>query len=61
MNEKELLDKIAKMVREAYPEAVAVTVFVNNQESSIEKQYRQKLDGISMKQLNGDWVKEAAQ
>lgn len=56
--EKELLDKISTMLRETYPDAVAVRVFVNNQEATIEKQYRQKLNGISMRNLSGEWVKE---
>ena len=58
MNEKQLLDQIASMLREAYPEATAVRVFVNEQEAIIEKQYRQKLDGISMRNLSGEWIKE---
>lgn len=58
MNEKQLLDQIAEMLRQAYPDAVAVRVFVNHQESSIETQYRRKMDGISMKNLAGNWVSE---
>ena len=56
--EKQLLDKISGMLREAYPDAVSVKLFINSQEASIEKEYRQKLDGISMKNLSGNWVRE---
>ncbi len=58
MNEKELLDKIAAMLREAYPDAVSVNVFVNQQEAEINKSYRQKRNGISMQTLNGNWIRE---
>lgn len=56
--EKQLLDKIAEMLREAYPEAVSVKVFVNCQEATIEAEYRQKMNGISMRTLAGEWVRE---
>ena len=56
--EKQLLDKISGMLREAYPDAVSVKIFINSQEANIEKEYRQKLDGISMKNLSGNWVRE---
>lgn len=56
MSEKELLDKIAQMLREAYPDAAAVKVFVNDHEVEVEKRYV-KPDGFSMKSLNGKWIK----
>lgn len=56
--EQQLLNRIADMLREAYPDAVAVEIFVNHHEASIRKKYRHKLDGISMRSLSGNWVRE---
>jgi cell division ATPase FtsA len=58
MSDKEVLENIANMLRIHYPTAASVKVFVNCQEFEVEVSYRDKLDGISMKSLNGEWIKE---
>lgn len=53
-------EKIREMVgslRELYPDAVSVRLFVNHQEFVVEPTYFTG-DGIaSMRSLNGEWVK----
>lgn len=58
MSDKEVLDNIANMLRIHYPDAVGVKFFVNDREFEIEVAYRDKLEGISIKSLNGEWVRE---
>lgn len=58
MSEKEFMDKIASMIREQYPDAVSVNIFVNYQGIDIDKKYRKKVEGASYKTLSGEWVKE---
>lgn len=57
MSEKELLENIAHMLRIQYPDATSAKFFVNHREFEIEVSYRDKLDGISMRSLNGEWIK----
>ena len=59
MTEKQIVESIAAKLRAAYPDAVSVTLFVNHQEASIEVRYHQKSNEVSMRQLNGEWVKDA--
>lgn len=59
MNNKEVLENIAHMLRIQYPDAASVKVFVNHQEFEVEVNYRDKLEGISMKSLDGKWIREA--
>lgn len=58
MTDKQVLENIANMLRIHYPNAASVKVFVNYREFEVEVSYRDKLDGISMKSLNGEWIKE---
>lgn len=60
MTDKEVLENIAHMLRVHYPQAASVKVFVNHQEFEVEVSYRDKLDGISMKSLNGEWIREVS-
>jgi hypothetical protein len=60
MSEKEVLENIAHMLRTHYPKAASVKFFVNCQEFEVEVSYRDKLDGISMKSLDGEWIKKEA-
>jgi len=54
---KEMLAEMAQKLREAYPDAVGVELFVNHQGFDIEVKYRQKEEGVSMRSLNGEWIK----
>jgi hypothetical protein len=55
---KQLLDEIAEKLREAYPDAASVTLFVNAQEYSIDvRMVDTKKAGFSMKSLNGEWIR----
>lgn len=53
-NKIKLLDEI---IKEMYPDAVCVSIFVNYQEIEVVPRYITELDGISMKTLSGKWVK----
>lgn len=54
---KQLLDEIIAKLREAYPDAASVTLFVNHQEYSIDvRMVDTKKAGFSMKSLNGEWI-----
>ena len=58
MTDQDTLEKIADMLRELYPKAASVTFFVNHQECEVSVKYRNKLDGISMRSLDGEWIEE---
>ena len=51
---------IAQYFREKYPDAVSVSFYVNYYDHDITISYKDILDGITMRTLNGEWVKEAA-
>ncbi|MNJ48939.1 hypothetical protein D3C77_441490 [compost metagenome] len=55
MNNK--LKDIAEQLREMYPDAASVRLFVNSQEHNIEVRYVDtERAGYSMKSLNGKWI-----
>ncbi|CAI6072792.1 hypothetical protein [Cohnella sp. JJ-181] len=47
------------MLKEMFPEAVAVNVFVNVEGIRVEPQYRTNLCGLSMRMINGKWTEKA--
>lgn len=52
------VQEIAWHLRAHYPDATSVTLFVNHQEHELSVNQRDRLDGISMKSLDGSWVKK---
>ncbi|MGG4552580.1 hypothetical protein [Paenibacillus humicus] len=54
------LNEIVDQLREMYPEAASVELFVNSQEHNIEVRYvNTEKAGYSMKSLNGKWIGKA--
>lgn len=51
------IKQLDNFIKDLYPKAVSVEVFVNHQEIKITPTYRTELHGISMKNLSGEWVK----
>jgi len=50
------VQEIAWHLRAHYPNATSVTLFVNHQEHEVSEKRRDRLDGISMRSLDGNWV-----
>jgi hypothetical protein len=57
MEIKTLAD-IADYFRENYPNATSISFNVNYEDHDLSISYKDVLDGISMRTLNGEWVNE---
>lgn len=52
-------DKIMEMhelIKELFPDAVSVKVFVNSQGIEVEPQFKTNISGYSMQTITGQWV-----
>ena len=47
---------VAEWLRARFPDAVAVSLFVNHEGHEVETRYRDKSNGISMRALDGSWA-----
>lgn len=47
---------VADWLRSRFPDAVAVSLFVNHEGHEVETRYRDKSNGISMRALDGSWA-----
>jgi len=56
--EKEI-SEIHSKIKELFPEAVSVSIFVNCEGINVTPNYRTDLTGCSMRNINGEWVKGA--
>lgn len=54
---EEKINEIHESIKELYPEAVSVKVFVNSKGIEVTPNYRTNADGYSMKTITGKWIK----
>lgn len=54
---KTRIDNLHELIKSMYPDAVSVKVFVNYSEIEISIGHRKKSEGVSMKNLSGEWIK----
>jgi len=54
---EEKINHIHELIKEIYGEAVAVRIFVSNRNIEVYPEYRTNVNGYSMQNINGDWVK----
>ncbi|MCL2556889.1 MAG: hypothetical protein FWE09_00255 [Treponema sp.] len=52
----EAMENIAKQIRELFPEAVYVKLFVNAESYKVESEYKDNLRGYTMRKLSGEWA-----
>ncbi len=58
---KEKLNQIHEIIKELYPDAVSVTVFVNNEGLEVSPKYRANLTKYSMETITGNWINRTKQ
>lgn len=51
------LAEIAQEIRNRFPKATSAKLFVNEQEHELSVSSRDALDGISMRSLDGEWIR----
>ena len=54
---EEKINYIHELIKELYPEAVAVRIFVNSQGIEVTPEYRTNVKDYSMQNINGEWIK----
>lgn len=54
---EETINQIHNMIKETFPEAVSVNIFVNSQGIDVKPVYLTNIKGHSMRNINGEWVK----
>jgi hypothetical protein len=60
-DKKPMEDRISTIhyiIKDMFPEAVSVTVFVNSEGIDVTPVYRTNISGHSMKSISGNWVKK---
>lgn len=57
---EERINQIHELIKETFPDAVAVKVFVNAQGIEVNPEYRTNLAYFSMQTITGNWVKRRA-
>lgn len=57
---EEKIQEIHSTIKELFPDAVSVSIFVNHSDGiSITPNYKTDLVNFSMKKLNGEWVQKS--
>lgn len=51
------LDNIHAYIKDLFPDAVAVRIFVNSEGIEVNPEYRTNTNGYSMRNINGKFVK----
>jgi len=54
---EEKINYIHELIKEIYSEAVAVRILVTNSGIEVNPEYRTNLNGYSMQNINGEWIK----
>ena len=54
---EEKINYVHELIKELYPEAVAVRIFVNSQGIEVTPEYRTNAKDYSMQNINGEWIK----
>ena len=54
---EEKINYIHELIKEIYPEAVAVRIFVNYQGIEVTPEYKTNISGYTMQNINEDWIK----
>lgn len=52
---KDEIEKLAKEIRERFPDAISVNIFVNVDDIEVEIRQRSTDGGSAMRTLNGQW------
>lgn len=58
MDREEKIAELHERIKELFPDAVAVKVFVNSQGIEVKPEFRTNIDGYSMKTITGEWVQK---
>jgi hypothetical protein len=58
MTVEERISTIHYMLKDMFPDAVNVSVFVNSEGIDVTPVYRTNISGHSMKSISGNWVKK---
>jgi len=56
---EEKINEIHQMIKDAYPDAVSVKIFVNSDGIEVDPKFRTNLNNFSMKTITGKWVKKS--
>lgn len=59
MNIEDKIQKLHEQIKEIFPDAVSVEIFVNNDGIKVNPRYEANLKNYSMKNITGKWVKKA--
>ncbi len=54
---EEKINYVHELIKELYPEAVAVRIFVNSQGIEVTPEYKTNIKDYSMQNINGEWIK----
>lgn len=52
------INQIHETIKNLYPEAVSVNIFVNSQGIEVTPEFRTNVSGCSMQTITGKWVKK---
>lgn len=58
MTVEERMSAIHYTLKDMFPEAISVSVFVNSEGIDITPAYKTNVSGYSMKNISGNWVKK---